>query len=126
MDRQACLKDKGGKYELMYGDCLESDWKQFRKKVPVWQEAYMERLVEEYQAILRSKENASEKFWTLEKRIAKDKHNPGVVIDMRRSQMRNDIVYLLQYGVIVLEDLEGFSQALQDDVTGILESLNRE
>jgi len=78
---------------LVYSDCLESDWKLFRKKVPVWQEAYMERLVEAYQAILRSKENASEKFWTLEKRIAKDKHNPGVVIDMRRSQMRNDILY---------------------------------
>lgn len=93
----------------MYSDCLESDWKQFHKKVPVWQEAYMERLVEAYQAILCSKENASEKFWILEKRVSKDKHNPGVVVDMRRSQMRNDILYLLQYGVITLGDLGDFS-----------------
>lgn len=100
----------------MYSDCLESDWKQFRKKVPVWQETYMERLVEEYQTILCSKENASEKFWTLEKRIAKDKHNPGVIIDMRRSQMRNDILYLLQYGVITLGDLGDFSQELQESM----------
>ena len=100
----------------MYSDCLESDWKQFRKKVPVWQETYMERLVEEYQTILCSKENASEKFWTLEKRIAKDKHDPGVVIDMRRSQMRNDILYLLQYGVISLGDLDDFSQELQESM----------
>lgn len=100
----------------MYSDCLESDWKQFRKKVPVWQETYMERLVEEYQTILCSKENASEKFWTLEKRIAKDKHNPGVIIDMRRSQMRNDILYLLQYGVISLGDLDDFSQELQESM----------
>ena len=100
----------------MYCDCLESDWKQFRKKVPVWQETYMERLVEEYQTILCSKENASEKFWTLEKRIAKDKHDPGVVIDMRRSQMRNDILYLLQYGVISLGDLDDFSQELQESM----------
>lgn len=114
MDRQDCMKDKGGIYKLMYSDCLESDWKQFRKKVPVWQEAYMERLVEEYQAILCSKENASEKFWTLEKRIAKDKHHPGAVIDMRRSQMRNDILSLLQYGVITLGDLGDFSLELQE------------
>ena len=101
---------------MMYSDCLESDWKQFRKKVPVWQETYMERLVEEYQTILCSKENASEKFWTLEKRIAKDKHDPGVVIDMRRSQMRNDILYLLQYGVISLGDLDDFSRELQESM----------
>lgn len=28
----------------MYSGCLESDWKQFCKKVPVWQETYMEKL----------------------------------------------------------------------------------
>ena len=101
---------------MTYGDCLESDWKQFRKKVPVWQEAYMKKLVEEYQAILCSKENASEKFWALEERISKDKHNPGVAIDMRRSQMRDDILYLLQYGVITLGDLGDFSQELQESM----------
>ena len=109
----------------MYGDCLESDWKQFRKKVPVWQEAYMERLVKEYQAILRSKENASEKFWTLEKRIAKDKHNPGVVIDMHRSQMRNDILYLLQYGVITLRDLGDFSLELQETMAWCMKNFEK-
>lgn len=109
----------------MYGDCLESDWKQFRKKVPVWQEAYMERLVEEYQAILCSKENASEKFWKLEKRIVKDKRTPGVVIDMRRSQMRNDILYLLQYGVITLEDLGDFSVELQETMEWCMKNFEK-
>ncbi len=106
----------------MYSDCLESDWKQFRKKVPVWQEAYMERLVEEYQAILCSKENASEKFWILEKRVSKDKHNPGVVMDMRRSQMRDDILYLLQCGVITLGDLGDFSLELQETMAWCMEN----
>ena len=79
----------------------------------------------EYQTILCSKENASEKFWTLEKRIAKDKHNPGVIIDMRRSQMRNDILYLLQYGVITLGDLGDFSQELQESMAWCMENFEK-
>lgn len=110
---------------MTYGDCLESDWKQFRKKVPVWQETYMKKLVEEYQAILCSKENASEKFWALEERISKDKHNPGVAIDMRRSQMRDDILYLLQYGVITLGDLGDFSQELQESMAWCMENFEK-
>ena len=30
----------------------EKDWKLFRKLLPDWQESYMEKLVEEYKAIL--------------------------------------------------------------------------
>jgi len=86
----------------------------------------MERLVEEYQAILYSKENASEKFWTLEKRIAKDKRNPGVVIDMRRSQMRNGILYLLQYGVITLEDLGDFSLELRETMAWCMKNFEKD
>lgn len=33
-------------------EVLESDWKLFRKKIPGWQAAYMERLVQEYVAFL--------------------------------------------------------------------------
>ena len=111
---------------MVYSDCLESDWKLFRKKVPVWQETYMGKLLEEYKELLCSEGKPSEKFWALEKRIYKDKRNPGVIINMRRSQMRDDISYLLQYGVIELEDLEEFSQALQEDVKRLLENYNRE
>ena len=42
-------------------DCLESDWKLFRKRIPVWQERYMGRLVQEYRAILDSGKLSSEK-----------------------------------------------------------------
>ena len=64
-------------------DCLESDWKLFRKKLPGWQEAYMEKLLEEYRGILESDGRASERFWALEKRINSDKQNPGVQANMR-------------------------------------------
>ena len=66
-------------------DCLESDWKLFRKRVPVWQENYMAKLVEEYREILDSEKSPSEKFGALEGRIREDRKCPDVVIDMRRS-----------------------------------------
>ena len=44
----------------------EKDWKVFREKLPEWQEAYMERLLEEYAELLAGYEAASEKFWMLE------------------------------------------------------------
>ena len=28
--------------------CTEADWKLFRKRLPEWQERYMEKLIEEY------------------------------------------------------------------------------
>ena len=50
-------------------DCLESDWKLFRKRVPVWQENDMAKRMEEYREILDSEKLPSEKFWALEKRL---------------------------------------------------------
>ena len=64
---------KWGIYMYPQNTCLESDWKLFRKRVPVWQERYMGRLMEEYRAILESEESSSEKSWALEKRIRQDK-----------------------------------------------------
>lgn len=45
------------------------DWKLFRTKLLGWQEAYMGRLVREYQELLRGPEYTSDKFWELGKRI---------------------------------------------------------
>ena len=41
----------------------EADWKLFRKRLPDWQERYMEKLIEEYKVYLSSDEPASSKFW---------------------------------------------------------------
>ena len=99
----------------------EGDWKIFRKKIPDWQERYMERLEMEYIAILQNKKSASTKFWELEKRIKQDKKSPGVIIDMRRSTAINNIVSLVLDEVISLDDLEEFSDSLKEAVKYIVE-----
>lgn len=99
----------------------EHDWKIFRKKIPDWQEAYMERLAKEYILLLQSEKKASSKFWELEKRIKEDKKSPGVIIDMRRSTAINHIVNLLLGEVISLDDLKEFSDDLQEAVRFIVE-----
>lgn len=66
----------------------EKDWKQFRKMLPEWQEAYMERLTKEYIELLSSDMQASDKFWALDKRIKDDKKCTGVIArDISRSHM---------------------------------------
>ncbi|MDD2960152.1 MAG: multidrug transporter [Lachnospiraceae bacterium] len=99
----------------------ESDWKIFRKKIPNWQEAYMERLTKEYIILLQSEKKASDKFWELEKRIKQDKKSPGVIIDMRRSTAINNIVSLVLDEVISLDDLEDFSEDLKEAVKFMVE-----
>lgn len=99
----------------------EHDWKIFRKKLPNWQEQYLERLEMEYIALLQTDKSASAKFWELEKRIKQDKKSPGVIIDMRRSTAINNIICLVLDEVISLDDLEEFSEDLQEAVKYIVD-----
>lgn len=99
----------------------ERDWKIFRKKIPNWQESYMERLAKEYIILLQSEKKASSKFWELEERIKEDKKSPGVIIDMRRSTAINNIINLVLDEVISLDDLEEFSDDLKDTVKYIVQ-----
>jgi len=99
----------------------KSDWKKYREKISVWQEHYMERLVEEYIAFLRSDRPASDKFWELERRIKQDKKCPGVLIEMRKSSAIYDIVRLIGDGVISLDDLDEFSDDLKEVVKFLIE-----
>ena len=94
----------------------KSDWKLFREKVGGWQERYMERLVEKYIKFLSSDKAASEKFWELEKKIRKDKKNPGVLIELRKSDVPWDLAALINTKVIKFEDIGEFSEDLQDAV----------
>ena len=99
----------------------EKDWKLFRSRLPGWQETYMERIVEEYMELLGSEDPASEKFWALDERIKKDKRNPGVLLqDVKRSNMYIHLLQLLRYEVIRLENLDGFSEELQEKLTWII------
>ena len=106
-------------------DISKMDWKLFREKLSDWQENYMEGLVKEYANFLNDdKKPASEKFWELEKRIKEDKHHPGVIMEMSKSEVIWDIVRLIRLKVIAYDDLSEFSGELQQEVKRILE-MNR-
>lgn len=107
----------------MAKDVNEKDWKLFRSRVPGWQEAYMEKVLEEYKILLDSEEPASGKFWALEERIGQDKRNPGVLLhNVRRSNLEIHLLQLLRYEVIRLNDLDGFSEEIRERLSWILEN----
>ena len=98
----------------------EKDWKLFRKKLPGWQEAYMNRLCREYIDLLSSDLKASNRFWELEKRIKNDREKTGVVATMSRSQMIFNIANLIYDGAISMDDLEEFSDDVKESVRMLL------
>ena len=102
-------------------DISKKDWKLFRERISGWQETYMEKLTKEYIDILSSDKIASEKFWELEGRIKMDKRRPGVLIQLRKSEMIYHIVMLIRDGAITVEDLGGFSDELKEEVQCILQ-----
>ena len=74
-----------------------TDWALFRKKLPGWQKAYMEQLLQQYMNILKCDRSPEDKFWTLEKRIRRDKKKTAVLLeDMSRSMMISHIIELLK------------------------------
>ena len=105
-------------------DISKKDWKLYREKLPGWQERYMEGLVEEYIEMLSNDDKpASEKFWTLEKRIKNDRKHPGVIIDVRKSNALYDIIRFIALDVITYDDLADFSEDLKKDIEFLLERL---
>ena len=98
----------------------ESDWKLFRSRLPGWQEAYMDRLNQEYIVLLSGPGKASDKFWALEKRIRQDKRDTGVVAEVKRSMMETNIMNLLGEGAITLKDLDGFSDDLREKMAYLM------
>jgi len=101
----------------------ESDWKLFRERIPVWQERFMGKLVDDYATLLSSDKKASEIFWELVERIDSDKRKRGVIIDKRRSQMLNDLIRLRLEGAIDKEDLHGFNESLVEIIESTYDEL---
>lgn len=95
-------------------EICEKDWKLFRSKIGQWQEAYIEKLNQQYIEILNAPACASERFWKLEKRIACDKKKTGVIVEMNRRNMLNALLSLLNENIIVFGDLAEFSDDTKD------------
>ena len=94
----------------------ESDWKLFRKLIPVWQERYITKLNKEYIGILVQDKNASTIFWELNDRIKKDRNNPGVIIEMSRSLLVENLISLIKHNVITLDELNDFSEEAKESI----------
>ena len=97
----------------------KADWILFRKMVPKWQEAYMERLLGEYQTLISSDDDPSVRFWALNKRLQEDSRRKGVQLDMRRSMLIWNLCALIGEGAITFDDLDGFSEGLSERVREI-------
>lgn len=72
----------------------------------------MEKLLNEYMAIINDKKLPSERFWELHDNIKEDSTKTGVIARNAHSSMIQNILNLLQEGAITDEDLEGFSDDL--------------
>ena len=91
---------------------LEADWKLFRKKLPDWQERFMDRLNHEYKDIIDGPGLPSGKFWALEKRLRNDQRKTGVREEISRSLLVKNMGCLLMEGAISLDDLAEFSDEM--------------
>lgn len=100
----------------MYNEISNADWKLFRERLASWQEAYMERLAQEYIEILSGEGRGSQKWWALEKRIKQDSKSPGVVVKLRKADVPWILRDLMEWEVITPENLEGFSDGLVERV----------
>ena len=80
----------------------------------------MEKLVKEYADYLCSDLPASTKFWEIEKRIKRDRKTPDACIELRKSDMFWNIAGLINDKVILMDDLEEFSDDLKGAVVLIL------
>ena len=98
----------------------KKDWKLYRERLPEWQEHFMERLTKEYIELLSAPGNASDHFWELEERIRKDKKNPGVLLNVTKSNAIWDIAVFVGRGIITMDELDGFSPDLVEAVKLIL------
>ena len=99
----------------------KKDWKLFQEKLPIWQDAFMGKLNQDYIAILSKEGNPSDLFWELEKRIKQDKRRPGVSMEMQKQYLLYNLSSLIVDGAITLDDIDGFSEELKDGVRYLVE-----
>ena len=77
--------------------CKESDWKLFRVKIVEWQTRYIERVNKKIAKVLTDEKlSAADRFWKAEKLLNREKNSAGVIVDMRRSTFKVNLLRLLK------------------------------
>ena len=107
----------------MNGKPKESDWKRFRDMVLDLRERYLKEKNHELVGILTSPDKTpTEQFWDTLERMNKEKRILQDCLDRHsRSNMFMSMILMLRYGMLKEEDLEGFSEELQDELTSFIE-----
>ncbi len=97
---------------------LESDWKMFKKHVPVWREQYLNHRNENIAALLTDKEESpTERFWNAKKILKEDSYILTSCLDQySRSKMTISLSLMIRYGLIEEPDLVVFSDELREHI----------
>ena len=99
----------------------ESDWKKFRNSLDRWRELYLKRKNDEIRAILEDNNlNETEKFWDI---VAFQKNELKILRNcldgFSRSNMSLHMALMKKYKMICKEDIEEFSEELQEYLINI-------
>jgi protein-tyrosine phosphatase len=99
----------------------ESDWKKFRNSLDKWRERYLKRKNDEIQAILEDNNlSATEKFWDIvEFQKNESKILRNCLDGYSRSKMTLHMALMKRYEMISQEDIEEFSEELQEFLKNI-------
>lgn len=81
----------------------------------------MKHLCREYEAILSSNAQGTDRFWKLWERIDEDRKSAGVIARKSRSSVVMNLVNQIGEGAITLDDLAEFSEEVQERVRFLVE-----
>ena len=97
----------------------ESDWKQFRNMVEFLRERYLKEKNQYLTKILTDTERTpTNQFWDTFEEMKKEKKILEDCLDGHsRSRMYMSMLLMLRFGMLKEEDLKGFSERLQEQLT---------
>ncbi len=97
----------------------ESDWKHFRKIIEFLRERYLKEKNQQLNQILTDEErSATEQFWEAFEEMKKEAEILQDCLDRHsRSNMYISMLRMLRHGMLKQEDIDGFSDELQEQLT---------
>ena len=103
----------------MNGKPKESDWKQYRDMIEFLKERYLKEANQRLSGILTDGDrSATDQFWDTFEEMKKEKKILQDCLDRHsRSYMYLSMLLMLRHGMLKEEDLQGFSEELQEQLT---------